>query len=262
MRANRLNLLFSVLAALLLFSCKKKTEEFQAEPLSDYQPLQPGKYITYRLDSTVFTNFGSVTVTRYFQEKHIVDAQLTDALGRPSYRILRYTRDTAGTQPWVAAGTYFITPTNTTVEVIEDNLRFLKLTLPVKQDNTWKGNRYLPYDAYNTLFGSNFINNVGMADWDYTYDAVGETEVIKGHTYNDVITITGINESGNANPSNYTVIDPTGIAFVSILQEKYAKGLGLISQDYVLWSYQPPNGSAVQGVKVGFGIRRLIIDHN
>ncbi|MBS1656200.1 MAG: hypothetical protein JSU05_15210, partial [Bacteroidetes bacterium] len=41
----------------LLVSCGKKTEDFQTEAISDYVPLASGKYITYRLDSTVFTNF-------------------------------------------------------------------------------------------------------------------------------------------------------------------------------------------------------------
>ena len=45
------------------FSCSNKTEPFVSEPLSDYIPLQTGKYITYRLDSLVFTNFGTVTNT-------------------------------------------------------------------------------------------------------------------------------------------------------------------------------------------------------
>jgi hypothetical protein len=37
-------------------SCEKETEEFKTEAITDYLPLAVGKYITYRLDSTVFTN--------------------------------------------------------------------------------------------------------------------------------------------------------------------------------------------------------------
>lgn len=259
MRANRLNLLIAAFASLLLISCDRTVEEFQTEALTEYQPLQPGKYITYRLDSTVFINFGANVVVRSFQEKHIVDAQVPDALGRPGYRILRFTRDTAGTQPWVAAGTYFITPLNNTLEVTENNLRIIKLVSPIIEDNTWKGNRYLPDDAYGPLFS--FNNDFGMDTWDYTYTSLGESEQIKGTTYNNVVTIDGINESFNAQPATPTITNTSVIAYVNYLQDKYAKGIGLIYQEFMMWEYQPPNGTNPGG-QVGFGIKRSIIDRN
>src|SRR5215207_4729977 len=96
----RVQFLFTLLASILLFGCDKETEEFQAEPVTPYLPLQTGKYITYRIDSTIFTNFGANMVVRSYQEKHQVDNQLTDNLGRPSYRVFRFIRDTNGTSAW------------------------------------------------------------------------------------------------------------------------------------------------------------------
>jgi hypothetical protein len=43
--------------------------------------------------------------------------------------------------------------------------------------------------------------------------------------------------------------------------EKYAKGIGLVYQELILWEFQP-NSGGVGGYKVGFGIRRSMIDHN
>src|SRR6478672_9108651 len=100
MRSQRLHLIILAIACIVFFGCHKKTEEFTSAPLSDYLPLQVGKYITYRLDSTVFTNFGTVTVVNSYQEKHVIDSKFTDASGRDSYRIFRFIRDTAGTQLW------------------------------------------------------------------------------------------------------------------------------------------------------------------
>src|SRR5215212_10988239 len=100
MRAKRLNLLLLFLGTLVFFSCKKQNEEFITEPISDYIPLVPGKFITYRIDSTVFTNFGRNTEIHSYQEKNLIDAQVTDALGRTSYRVFRYLRDTLGIQAW------------------------------------------------------------------------------------------------------------------------------------------------------------------
>ena len=41
--------------SLAFFSCKEEKEELQTESIADYVALSPGKYITYHLDSTVFT---------------------------------------------------------------------------------------------------------------------------------------------------------------------------------------------------------------
>src|SRR5437868_8319918 len=100
---------FLVIITLALFSCSGKKEELVTEPLSDFMVLQPGKYITYRLDSLVFTNFGKNTEIHKYQMKHEIDAELVDNLGRPSWRVYTYLRDSAGTEFWTPMGSYFIT---------------------------------------------------------------------------------------------------------------------------------------------------------
>lgn len=255
MRANRLQLITVLLGTLVLFSCKKKTEEFQTDSLLDYVRLQTGKYITYNLDSTVFVNFGRNTEVHSYQEKHVVDAQISDNLGRTGYRIFRYLRDPQGTQPWQAAGSYLIVPTSNTIEVIEDNLRFIKLILPVQQDITWKGHRFLPDEPYSPLYS--FQNDFDMADWEYTYSSLGETIELNGQTIPGVLTVDGINIS-----SNVPVTEINSYGFIDYMQDKYAKGIGLVYQEFIMWDYQPPNGSATTGYKTGFGIKRSMIDHN
>ena len=128
---------FSLLTLILIFltiSCSEKKEQFESEPLSDYTPnFTPGKYITYRVDSLVFPNFGRTTEVHKYQQKHVIDALITDNLGRPSYRVFRYIRDSVdasswtASQAWVPNGSYLITVLDNQVEVIEDNLRFIKL---------------------------------------------------------------------------------------------------------------------------------------
>jgi len=259
MRSNRY-LLASVLACLIFFSCTRTTEEFTTPHLYEYFPVQIGKYITYRLDSTVFINFGSVAAVHSYQEKQVIDAKIPDGLGRDTYRILRFLRDTAGTQPWISAGSYFITPTDSVIEVNENNLRIIKLVVPITQDNTWKGNRYLPDDAYAPLYS--FNNDFRMNDWDYTYSSIDGSLTAQGQTYNDVITVDGIDMSFNADVENASVLDPNTIAYVNYLRERYAKGLGLITQQLIMWEYQPPNAASPSGAQVGFGVKRTIIDHN
>lgn len=255
MRANRIYLFTLVAATLLLFSCKRETEEYTSEPLADYIPLLAGKYITYQVDSTVFTNFGRTTEIHVYQEKNLVDAQLPDAMGRPSFRILRFLRDSAGTQPWKPSGSYFVTPLEKRIEVTENNLRFVKLALPIAQDFSWKGNQYLPDEPYSSNYS--FNNDQDIQTWDYMFSALSQTEVIKGQTIPDVITVDGIDDL-----FNYPITDPNGFAYVNRAQEKYARGIGLVYQELTMWEYQPNTGGQGGGFKIGFGVKRSMIGHN
>lgn len=224
------------------------------EDTSDYQPMAVGKFITYRLDSTVFVNFGRDVEIHSYEEKHVFDAEILDALGRPAYRIFRFTRDTAGHKPWSPAGTYFITVSTNTVEVIENNLRSLRLADPLKLDFEWKGNRYLPTEPFGSLY--NFSNDDYMSDWDFTYESKGETLQLANHLLEEVVTIKHIDES-----INVPITTPTAYASINYAVDKYAKGVGLVYQEMVMWEYQP-NPGGPSGYKTGFGVKRSMIDHN
>src|SRR5688572_31820574 len=154
-----------------LISCSEK-EEFPTESLSEYLPLQPGKYITYRLDSLVFTNFQRDVEIHNYEVKHLVDSETMDNLGRKSYLVYRFLRNADGTGDWVNNGSYYITPLQHSVEVVEDNLRIIKMHAPLKEGYSWKGNNYLhldPYESYKfTLFGY-------MRNWEYYYDSFSPT---------------------------------------------------------------------------------------
>jgi hypothetical protein len=145
MRANLLRLFPLLFILTSLVACDKTTTEtidgydYQPERLTELMPLVTGKYITYRLDSTVFTNFGSTTEIHSYQEKDVIDGQFKDASGRTSYRVYRYLRDTAGTTSWKSAGSYYITPLADRMEVVDaNNLRFIKLISPLRKDFSWK----------------------------------------------------------------------------------------------------------------------------
>jgi hypothetical protein len=246
---------FFLLAVVLFVGCKKETEEFKTEALSTYLLTQPGKYITYRTDSTATAPFGTRLVTRSYQEKHLVDALMTDNLGRPAYRIFRYIRDTSGTGPWQPTGSYFITPLTNSVEVVDNNLRFIKLVSPIKEGNSWQGHRYLPSDPFVSRYDIQTGDALADPDWDYTYESVGGSESINGKTYGNTVTVDIINDRRNA-----PVTDPAAYGNLSFAMDKYAKGIGLIYQEFILWEYQPNTGQRT-GYS-GFGVRRSIIDHN
>ena len=244
------------LVSLLLvtfFSCSEKTEEFPTETLPEYYPLEVGKSITYRLDSMVFTNFQRDIEVHSYQVKHVVESEITDNLNRPSYKILRYLRSADGTGEWVNNGSYFITPLSDRVEVIEDNLRFIKLHAPLREGYNWKGNSYLhidPYGSYKfTLFGY-------MRNWEYNYDTFDASVEHEGQVYNDVWTVEEENYG-----ENFPVTEPARPGGKIRAVEKYAKNIGLVFREYTIVEYEP-NTTGPEPYYRGFGVTMWMIDHN
>ena len=109
---NKFAYLVLAFMAFLAVSCSKSTEIYPSATIEDFAPMQIGKYITYRLDSTVTTNFGVAFEVHTYEVKFLVDAQITDNLGRPAYRIFRYIRNNPG-QAWLPDNTFTATNTGT-----------------------------------------------------------------------------------------------------------------------------------------------------
>jgi hypothetical protein len=240
-----------ILLSFGIISCKKQTTEVPSLTISQLLPLQPGKYIIYRTDSTVYTNFGTTEEIHSYEEMQIVDAQITDNKGRPTYRIYSYLRDTAETQPWTPSETFFITPTSKTAEVVENNLRWVKLALPANTGYTWNGNTYLPDNPFQDTY--NFNNDDDINTWTYTYENIDTSLTLNGQQLSHVVVVNGVNET-----TNVPITDPNGYASLNFMQEYYAKDIGLVSQQFMMWEYQPRNG----GYKVGFGVKRTMLNHN
>lgn len=238
-------------ACLAIFSCNEK-EDYSSEAITDYMPMAVGKYITYRADSLVFTSFGTVDEIHSYQVKHIVDAQITDNQGRPAYRVYRYTRDTAGLQPWRPTGSYMVTLLPDQAEVAEDNLKVIKLHAPFTAGFSWKGNKYLPDNPYDPLY--NISNDNDMADWDFYYDGGPSSFTYKGRNYSNVYTVEQMNETFNV------PISPGSYASKSRAVDRYAKGIGLVYHEFEIWEYQPPSSGGPH--KTGFGLTMWMIDHN
>ena len=239
-----------IFISFLFTSCKKETENFTSAAVMDYYPLQVGKYITYDLDSTVYyINFGQQASIIHYQVQDRVDAQITDNKGRPAYRILRFIRQNAS-QPWTPNNTFMVVPTSNSIELIENNMRFLKLEQPVRQDFSWKGNSFI--DTY-----SNYTDVKYLEDWDYIYDSVDVPLTINSVTIDSTVKVFQRDEFLGQDPS----IPGTQYAEKNYSVEKYGKGIGLIYREFLHWEYQgeQPGRPAYYD---GYGVKLTIIDHN
>lgn len=244
---RKLFLLLILIAAVIFNACKKSTDTLAIASVSEYYPLQVGKYITYNLDSTIFINFGTAQAIVSYQVKHQVDALITDNLGRPAYRIIRFIRKTAA-NPWVPDNTFMAVRTDFAVEFIENNMRFLKLKAPVRNGYTWKGNTYIDTRSLNSTVKY-------LDDWDYTYDSVNVKQTLGSFILDSTLKVDQRNET-IGNPR-----DPNSYSEINFGAEKYAKGLGLVYRNFLHIEYQPPtpgNG----GYRQGYGVKMTMIDHN
>lgn len=242
-----------LLLSVCFFSCKKQSETYSTENINDYFPLQVGKYITYNLDSTVYINFGQKDTIISYQARDVVDAQITDNLGRTAYRIIRYLRQDTS-QAWVPDNTFMAVPTGNSIEYVENNERFLKLEMPIKQDFSWKGNSYITSSVYDDSyqFSSDFTYN-----WDYIYDSIDAPLTINSLSFDSTIKVDERDDVTGGNPP-----DPgTPYAERTYAVEKYAKGVGLIYREFLHWEYQGAE-TGVPPYYKGFGIKLSIIDHN
>ncbi|PWT77194.1 MAG: hypothetical protein C5B59_04660 [Bacteroidetes bacterium] len=172
MKKRSLDTLLIVSLFSIFLGCKK-TDIYHSDALADYLQLQVGKYITYRLDSLVFINFGTGDTVISYLAKDVIDDSISDNLGRPSWRVIRYLSDTTGTLPWTPTETYMITATRQSVEVVENNLRFIKLELPIVNGFSWPGNSYIDVSSYLSPF-------TYLKGWNYTYDSVGMPYMVSG----------------------------------------------------------------------------------
>ena len=229
-----------------LISCNKKTEPYESAQIKYYYPLEEGRYIIYKVDSLIYISFGTRDTIIHCQVKYQTEGQITDNLGRPSYRIFRYYRSDEN-QPWVSEATIMATNTVNSLELVEDNLRFIKLRLPIKENITWKGNSYIETSSVNSNL--RYLDN-----WDYVFHQVGNTEIIGTDTLKNVITVDQRDEIIGLpqNADSYSEIN--------YAQEKYALGIGMVYKTFLHKEYQPNNGGYV--ADGSYGVTYTMIEHN
>jgi hypothetical protein len=142
-------------------SCEKETENLALPPISSYYPLQVGKSITYKLDSTVYLNLGTTKEVHSYVIQDRIDAIINDNTGRPSYKVKRMLRNNIDTTKWQDLTSYLVTVADKQLELVDKNLRFIILKEPIRDDFEWKGNSFI-----NTI---SFPEIQFLDQWEYKY---------------------------------------------------------------------------------------------
>ncbi len=201
MQKKYFSLLFLIIA-LIFHSCKEEEVAFElVETGYNYFPTNTGHYVIYKADSIVYNDFTGNVDTFSYELKQYIEAQFTDNSGRICQRIERYKRE-SDTTIWKIDKAWHSVKTETTAEMVEDNIRFIKLTFPVKKNNKWNGNAY---------------NN--SEELIYKYISVDEPYLINNLYFDSTLTVL---------QNDYTTIISRDYSV-----EVYARNTGLIYKKYI-----------------------------
>lgn len=239
-----------LLVMVILFSACKKEETLSYTNVNAYAPFEAGRYIIYKLDSTVFTNFGVTREVHTYEVKYTVDEVITDNEGDSAYRIIRSIR-TDNSQSFIPDATFMAKHTGNSMEWVENNLRFIKLRQPVREGYSWKGNSY--FDTQSQFSHLNY-----MDDWDYRYEQTGVPLMINGFNFPNTITIAQRDEIIG------TPDDPRFYSEVNFSKEIFAEGVGMVYKEFLHTEYQPPTTPGGSGYYTdeSYGVKLEVIEFN
>lgn len=220
-----------VVISVAVFSCKKKKEPVKQDLGEAYYPPTVGRYVVYNVDSTVYDElFFKPTYSKY-QIKEKIEEEFTDNQGRPALKLIRYIKkfDSVipySAMPWTIKDVWQVNVTSKNVEIVEENIRFVKLIFPVKENGTWNGN----------------VTNT-MDEWQYKYSYMNNTETIGGINFEKVALVTQKDFPTLISRQYYV--------------EKYAKDVGLVYREIIDITFKDtivPINYPLNNVKSKYGV--------
>lgn len=161
----------------------------------------------YDVDSTYYDDFSHDTLNYKFRIKEKFEENYIDNQGRNAIKIIRYIKKynpliSYDNIAWTIKDVWSCIKTKTTYEVVEENVRLIKLIFPVKVDDYWNGN------AQNTI-----------GEWNYKYKYIDNSETINGSFFEKVLFVEQKDDKlKNVIHRQYYI-------------EKYAKNIGLIYRE-------------------------------
>lgn len=229
-------------------SCKKESITLNTDGSDTYQPYMPlniGKYIVYDIDSSIWNDVKCIKYSYTYQHKYLVADTFRDAQNRLSYVINIYSRK-AAKDAFVVDNVIYYTPAAEKLELVENNLRFIRLTNPVGEGKTWLGNSLVPSEDHDYDF---------LKGWRYKYENVLKPFDNGARTFDKTITVIERDSILN-NPE----IAPNTFASLQQSKSVYAYAVGMVYHSYSYWTYDPIPGQ--QNCRKGVGVVMRAIEYN
>jgi len=210
--------IFFILVILVsgFFSCKKD-KALAPDMGYNYFPTEKGRYVVYDVDSFYYDNFNVPTTidTFKYQLKEKIQSIYLDNQNRPTIRLERYIKNYSSTVPysvmsWTLKNVWSENRTATNAEKVEENVRYVKLKFPVKENQKWNGN------IQNTL-----------PEWNYSYNFFDLSRTIGGIKFDSVLQVDQYDDESK------NLVERT------LYIEKYARNVGLIFKQVIDVESQP-----------------------
>jgi len=205
---------FTLLTSIFIVACSR--DEGAAPDFGyNYYPEQQGSFIVYDVDSFFYNDFTDQIDTFKFQLKEKTESFYYDNQNRKTARIERYVKMYNDTIPysamtWTLKDVWASNKTVSTAEKVEENVRYVKLAFPIKEEQIWNGN------AQNTLDG-----------WNYSYEFFDRPRTIGGVAFDSVLQVTQFDDKLNNLIKHQNYI------------ELYARNKGLIYKKVIDIESQP-----------------------
>ena len=238
---NRSLLRVSFLAVLLsvaFFSCKKSKNSSGNDGRS-YFPLQIGKYVTYKVDSTIWIDSLCKQVNTTYQMRYAIADTFRDNMNRLSYVINVYEMQNKPSAPMNLQSTIEVTSTPSDLEYVQAQLRFIKLIFPITDGGAWSGNNLVATgDSDYTYF-----NN-----WNYNYQNYQQSFNNGLANFSNTVSVLEDNDSSATSRTYY--------------KEVYANNVGMVYREMTHWTFKRIDDTTVAKCKSGYSVIMRAIDHN
>lgn len=209
-------------SSLFFLACEEETAPPRADKGYDYYPLSVGQEWLYRMDSIVLRpQVGGIFYDSIFLDvrETLVDT-LRDLEDQLWYRGERYDRRVDSTQ-WRFRQTFLLRRDEGRALRREDNLEFVKMVFPLRNDQNWDGHG--AFDQYREIeVGGQPIEI--FADWNYRYLQLGAPASYGDQTYDQVTVIEGADYENLLNRR--------------LAVEAYAQDIGLIYREMEVFETQ------------------------
>ncbi len=222
MKINFVLLLFIV----TVYSCKSKIDSTPRITGQEYYNSKIGSWIIYHVDSIVFNDFHAPNQgidSFFYQVKEIITEKFLDNSGVETNRIERFKR-LNDTLPWQITNVWTSNMSASSLEKVEENLRYVKMSFPLAVNKYWSGNRF------NSL-----------VPWDYSYINIKTPVTLNGYTFENTVTVLQKDSSDN-----------------NFIEERYAKEIYALNIGMV---YKQLDTLEIQSsIKKGLYYRQTAID--
>ncbi len=212
----------------------------------EFFPIQKGKVIIYKLDSAIYDDFLNQTKysTNYIKDE--MDTTFLDLLNRPCRIVNRYTK-AKYEDTFNFSYKYHVLDNNGKIELVDNNLRFVKLVLPITYKGSWRGNDYIVTSgSQDPLYW--------LQGWDYQYTNLNQKFKGDSLTFDNTIKVLQSNQlikDTSATSAEYSEF--------TFAEEIYAKNIGLVKRQATHFKKDP---QVSNNRKKGFSVSMQAIAHN